>query len=63
MMEVYLALGSNLGDKIKFIKTAYLLLERSPQITIEQKSSFYFSKAYKGEDLNDFVKSNSQGMN
>lgn len=56
-MEVYLALGSNLGDKIKFIKTAYLLLERSPQITIEQKSSFYFSKAYKGEDLNDFVNS------
>ena len=55
MTEVFLALGSNIGNKIGFIKTAYALLERSKDITILQKSSFYFSKAYKGEDLNDFV--------
>ncbi len=57
MIEAYLALGSNMGDKIKFIKTAYVLLERSPEIEILKKSSFYFSKAYGGEDLNDFINS------
>ena len=57
MIEAFLALGSNIGNKIKFIKAAYALLERSPEIFIEKKSSFYFSKAYKGDDLNDFVNS------
>jgi len=57
MTQVYLALGSNIGNKIKFIKTAYLLLERSEKIEIIKKSSFYFSKAYGEETLNDFVNS------
>ena len=55
MIEAYLALGSNIGNKINFIKTAYVLLERSPDIQIEQKSNFYFSKAYGGDDLDDFI--------
>jgi len=55
IVNVYLALGSNLGDKIKYIKTAYMLLERSDEISIKEKSAFYFSKAYGGEDLNDFI--------
>lgn len=57
MPKVYLALGSNIENRIKFIKTAYLLLERSSEIKIIQKSKFYFSKAYMGEDLNDFINS------
>jgi len=57
MTKVFLALGSNIEPKIKYIKTAYALLERSKSINIEQKSSFYFSKAYKGENLNDFINS------
>ncbi len=57
MIEAYLAFGSNIGNKINLIKTAYILLELSTNIHIEKKSHFYFSKAYKGEDLNDFVNS------
>jgi len=57
MIEAYLALGSNIGNKIGFIKTAYMLLERSGQINIEKKSAFYFSKAYGDENLDDFVNS------
>ncbi len=45
MIECYLSLGSNMGDKIKFIKIAYVLLERSPEIEILEKSHFYFSKS------------------
>ncbi len=55
MIEAYLALGSNIGNKIGFIKTAYILLERSPYISIEKKSKFYFSKAYGNKELNDFI--------
>ncbi len=57
MVKAFLALGSNLGDTIKFIKTAYMLLERNEKIHILEKSSFYFSKAYKGDDLNNFTNS------
>lgn len=57
MIEAFLALGSNIGNKIGFIKTAYMLLERNPQIQIDKKSSFYFSKAYGGDDLDDFINS------
>ena len=57
MIEAYLALGSNIGNKINFIKAAYALLERSPNISILEKSNFYFSKAYGGEDLDDFTNS------
>ena len=57
MAKVYLSLGSNIENRIKFIKTAYLLLERNKEIKIIQKTKFYFSKAYMGEDLNDFINS------
>lgn len=57
MIEAYLALGSNIENKINFIKTAYVLLERSEHIKIEKKSQYYFSKAYGQDDLNDFVNS------
>lgn len=57
MIECFLALGSNIDNKIKFIKTAYVLLERSENIVIEKKSSFYHSKAYMADDLNDFINS------
>ena len=55
MIEAYLALGSNIGNKIGFIQTAYILLERSTYISIDKKSKFYFSKAYGNDDLNDFI--------
>jgi len=57
MVISYLALGSNIENKIKFIKTAYMLLERNSEIKILKKSKFYFSKAYMGKDLNDFINS------
>lgn len=57
MVRAYLAFGSNLGNKIKYIKAAYALLERSEDISIIKKSRFYFSKAYGGDDLNDFINS------
>ena len=57
MVKAYLAFGSNLGNKIEYIKAAYDELERSDDISMIKKSSFYFSKAYGGDDLNDFVNS------
>lgn len=57
MVKVYLAFGSNIDDKIKYIKSAYSLLEQSESISIINKSGFYFSKAYGGDDLNDFINS------
>ena len=57
MVKAYLALGSNLGNRIKYIKAAYALLERSNDISVIKKSGFYFSKAYGDEALNDFINS------
>ena len=57
MVKAYLAFGSNLGNKIKYIKAAYALLERCKDISIVKKSGFYFSAAYGGDDLNDFINS------
>ncbi|MCR4880403.1 MAG: 2-amino-4-hydroxy-6-hydroxymethyldihydropteridine diphosphokinase [bacterium] len=57
MVKAYLAFGSNIGNKIKYIKAAYALLERSNDISIIKKSGFCFSKAYGGDDLNDFINS------
>lgn len=57
MVKAYLAFGSNLGDKTRYIKDAYTLLERSGKILILKKSGFYFSKAYGDDALNDFINS------
>ena len=57
MVKAYLAFGSNIGNKIKYINEAYMLLEQCAQIKIIKKSGFYFSKAYGGDDLNDFINS------
>ena len=57
MVKAYLAFGSNIGNKIKYITEAYMLLEQCAQIKIIKKSGFYFSKAYGGDDLNDFINS------
>ncbi|MGY0354323.1 2-amino-4-hydroxy-6-hydroxymethyldihydropteridine diphosphokinase [Enterococcus avium] len=45
-MYAYLGLGSNIGNKIDYIKNAVFLIEQVPQITIEKKSSFYETEPY-----------------
>ncbi|MDD3594082.1 MAG: 2-amino-4-hydroxy-6-hydroxymethyldihydropteridine diphosphokinase [Candidatus Gastranaerophilales bacterium] len=55
MVEVYLALGANMGSKKEAIKKAYVLLELNPQIKFVKKSKFYASKPYGNDKLHDFV--------
>lgn len=55
MKNVYLSLGSNMGNKIQNLKLAIVLLGLSANIRIEKVSRFFSSKPYKAEGLNDFV--------
>ncbi len=55
MKNVYLSLGSNMGNKIQNLKLAISLLGLSPFIRTEKISKFFSSKPYKAEGLNDFV--------
>ena len=55
MKNVYLSLGSNMGNKIQNLKLAIALLGLSANIKIEKVSRFFSSKPYKAEGLNDFV--------
>jgi 2-amino-4-hydroxy-6-hydroxymethyldihydropteridine diphosphokinase len=44
MATAYLGLGSNIGDRIKCIKSAIKLLNKNPQIEVIKTSSFYESE-------------------
>jgi 2-amino-4-hydroxy-6-hydroxymethyldihydropteridine diphosphokinase len=55
MNIVYLALGSNLGDKEKNISKAYELISLIGKILL--KSELYYSKAKGFDSENDFVNS------
>ncbi|MGI6572996.1 MAG: 2-amino-4-hydroxy-6-hydroxymethyldihydropteridine diphosphokinase [Fermentimonas sp.] len=55
-MTVYLALGSNLGDRLRNIEMAYKRIEeRVGRVT--SSSAFYFSKPVGFESEHDFVNS------
>lgn len=56
MAKVYLSLGSNIGNKLDNIKSAYIFLEKAG-VEIIKKSKFYFSEPYGSAKLNDFVNS------
>jgi 2-amino-4-hydroxy-6-hydroxymethyldihydropteridine diphosphokinase len=44
MATAYIGLGSNIGDRIKSIKSAIKLLNKNPQIEVKKTSSFYESE-------------------
>ena len=50
---IYLSLGSNLGDRKEHIERALTLLEMELGKMV-LKSSYYVSKAWGQDDLNDF---------
>jgi dihydroneopterin aldolase/2-amino-4-hydroxy-6-hydroxymethyldihydropteridine diphosphokinase len=51
----YLALGSNLGDKEKYLKDALKALASHKKIHIERVSSFIVTKPYGGVEQDDFL--------
>lgn len=44
MAKAYIGLGSNIGDRIKTIKSAIELMDSNPDITVTKVSSFYESE-------------------
>ena len=41
MKQVYLSLGSNIGNRIQFLENAIEKIERLPKTILKQKSSYY----------------------
>ncbi|MFH1043071.1 MAG: 2-amino-4-hydroxy-6-hydroxymethyldihydropteridine diphosphokinase [bacterium] len=54
MNDIYLALGSNIGNRLKYIKDAINLIKSDPKISFMALSNIYLTKAYGVKDQNDF---------
>lgn len=55
MNEVYIGLGSNIGEREKFLQDALMMLEKNNQIEIEKKSSIYETAPVGYEEQNNFL--------
>lgn len=55
MTTVYLALGSNLGDRAENLRKACKLLEHHPQIKIAARSALYETQSVEGGGPEDFL--------
>lgn len=55
MPEVYVGLGSNIGDKVGYIQQAYKLLNDTEGITVISSSSLYETEPYGYKDQEWFV--------
>lgn len=53
--RAYLGLGSNMGDRVFYLKQAVLMLEGHPNIQVSQKSSFYTTAPVGYLEQEDFV--------
>ncbi len=53
--KAYLSLGSNIGDRVGYLKEAVALLEENPEITVTGKSAFYTTAPIGYLDQEDFV--------
>ncbi len=51
----YLGLGSNLGDRLRFLRQAISELESNPQINILRKSRIYETESVEGGGEGDFL--------
>lgn len=55
MSIVYIALGSNLGDKLGYLKDARQALSEQPQITVLASSKLYETDPYGDVEQDDFL--------
>lgn len=55
MTTVYLGLGSNVGDRVDYIRRAIDLLEKHPLVRVTQVSSFYETEPLEYPDQGWFV--------
>lgn len=53
--RVYLSVGSNMGDREKYIEQAVASLQAHPQIMVEKASGLLVTKPYGGVEQEDFV--------
>jgi 2-amino-4-hydroxy-6-hydroxymethyldihydropteridine diphosphokinase len=51
----YLALGSNLGNRLKFLRRALVELEKHPHIHVLRKSRIYETESIEGGGEGDFL--------
>ncbi len=54
-VKAYIALGSNLGDKIENLKSAVCMLEENSSCLVVKKSSLYITKPVGIEDQPEFL--------
>lgn len=55
MSKSYLGLGTNIGDRIRYINEALKILNSNPNINITKKSKLYETKAWGYKDQADFL--------
>lgn len=55
MSKSYLGLGTNIGDRIRYIHEALKILNSNPNINITKKSKLYETKAWGYKDQADFL--------
>lgn len=53
--KVYLAIGSNMGDREKYMEQAIAALKENTQIKVERVSEFLTTKPYGGVEQEDFL--------
>jgi 2-amino-4-hydroxy-6-hydroxymethyldihydropteridine diphosphokinase len=54
-VTAYLALGSNLGDRVANLRKACKLLEYHPEIKVEARSKIYETQSVEGGGAQDFL--------
>lgn len=60
MTTVYLGLGSNVGDRVDYIRRALDLLEKHPLIRVKRVSSFYETEPLEYPDQGWFVNATAE---
>lgn len=55
MSKSYLGLGTNIGDRIRYINEALKILNSNPNINITKKSKLYETKAWGYKEQADFL--------
>ena len=55
MVECYVGLGSNVGDRVGMIKQALAMMAAHPDITLGEASDLYLTRPWGNPDQPDFV--------
>jgi 2-amino-4-hydroxy-6-hydroxymethyldihydropteridine diphosphokinase len=53
--KAYLSLGSNVGDRLGYLRAALQQLEAHPQVVVEAKSQIYETQSVEGGGETDFL--------